>query len=208
MSWLRRLRGDDAPEAESEHQGRAEPTPAPVARTAPGIKALFDGLSEDGSHTILDLGPAGESNLAYYSRFAQRIRFAGVLEAAPEPSWNAVLDAIPRYADHPYDVVLGWDLLDRMPKEERPRAVERLAELTVSGARLYMLVDMSGEPMVHSLRFTLVDDARVSQEPSGPRRPAWPALLPAQVERVLEPFRVEHAFTLRQGMREYMAVRR
>jgi hypothetical protein len=33
-------------------------------------------------------------------------------------------------------------------------------------------------------------------------------LLPAQVEKLLEPFDVVRAFTLRTGMREYMAVKR
>jgi hypothetical protein len=44
-------------------------------------------------------------------------------------------------------------------------------------------------------------------EATGPARSTPPRLLPAQVERVLAPFKVVRAFTLKGGLREYVAVR-
>jgi hypothetical protein len=38
--------------------------------------------------------------------------------------------------------------------------------------------------------------------------PARDPLLPAQVERLLAPFEVAHAFTLKSRLREYVVVRR
>jgi hypothetical protein len=48
---------------------------------------------------------------------------------------------------------------------------------------------------------------RVVQQPLGDPVPAGPELLPAEVERLVRPFQVIHAFTLRPAYREYVAVR-
>jgi hypothetical protein len=48
---------------------------------------------------------------------------------------------------------------------------------------------------------------RVSVQVVGPPEAAQPALLPAPVERLLRPFTIMHAFTLRSGLREYVAVK-
>jgi hypothetical protein len=105
-------------------------------------------------------------------------------------------------------VVLAWNLLDRIWPEERRSLVERLAELTAPRARLYAVVDASGAPTSQLHRFTLLDVERLQEEAVGPAVRAHAPLLPAQVEKLLEPFDVVRAFTLRTGMREYMAVKR
>ncbi|HSR43263.1 MAG TPA: hypothetical protein VLL48_13840 [Longimicrobiales bacterium] len=203
MSWLRRLGRAPPPEPEEEEGG-----PRPVERAAPGISALFEGVRADRSHTVLDFGPASEGSLELYSRYAQRIRFADLLTAPPGgSSWTEALDAVPRYPGHPYDLVLAWNLLDRMAPEQRPAVVERLADLTGPGARLYMVMDSSGGATTQPLRFTLQGTRRVSQEPAGPPHPAWRRPLPAEVERLVAPFRVVQAYVLRLGMREYVAVK-
>lgn len=179
-----------------------------MLRGAPGVTALFEGLERDGSHTVLDFGPAAESSLRYYGRFARRVRFAGLLAAPPAAgSWDDALKSIPRDPEHPYDVIVAWNLLDRMEREQRPIVVQRLVELTAPGARIYLLVDMSEARVVRPFRFTILDDGRVSQEPAGPPQSAWPTILPADVEQLLVPFEVEHSFVLRMGMREYVAAR-
>ena len=182
--------------------------PPEVERSAPGIAALFSDLREDGTHAVLDLGAATETNFELYSRFARRICFADLLGAPlrGEP-WTEALRSLPDSSDRPYDLVLVWNLLDQIPPDARPTLVKRLAQLTNSGARLYVLVDASGEPTTQPLRFTIRGPDRVGQQVVGDPRPAGPELLPAELERLLRPFEVSHAFTLRLGYREYVAVR-
>jgi hypothetical protein len=199
VDWLRRIRRTPAPE---------ETVQAPIERAAPGIAALFAELSEDGSHAVLDFGAAAETSLRLYSRFARRIRFADLLTDPPHgEAWAAALRALPPHPDQPYDLVLAWNLLDRLAPEERPPLVERLTQLTAPGARLYVVVDASGEPNTQPVRFTLLDVDRVCQQAVGPPHPPQPQLLPAEVERLLAPFQVMHGFTLKLGLREYVAVR-
>ena len=106
-----------------------------------------------------------------------------------------------------HDVLMLWDVLDRLAPELRLDLIRRLDEITAPGARLYTVVDASGDPTTRPLRYTLLGTDRVGEEELGPPERAWPSLLPAQVERLLAPFDVVRAFTLRTGKREYVAVK-
>jgi len=80
VRWLRRTRHDEPSEVGAE--GPEDATGPPVVeRAAPGMAAFFAELEEDGSHAVLDLGPAAEANFRLYGRFARRIRFADLLNA-------------------------------------------------------------------------------------------------------------------------------
>jgi hypothetical protein len=178
----------------------------PLARASPGLAAIFAGLGEDGSHGVLDLGPAVDANLRIYRRYARWVRFGSLLRDPPRgEAWARALCSIPPLPDRLYDVVMVWNLLDRLPPEDRPSLIARLSELTGPGARLFLLVDASGQTNTQPLRFTLQAVDHVVQEAVGPPEPAHPPLLPAAVERLLAPFQIAHAFTLRGGLREYVA---
>ena len=85
--------------------------------------------------------------------------------------------------------------------------MQRLIEITSSEAKLHVLVDSSDRPEVDPLRFALLEKDRLRYEPTGPAKPAKKRLLPAEVEQLLQPFRVMRAFTLKGGFREYVATR-
>lgn len=205
MSWLRRMGRDPSPPGPPPE----EPVQEHVERASPGIAALLDGLSEDRSHAVLDLGPAADSSLRVYSRFARRIRFADLFDAAQSHDlWVDALNALPEQPERPYDLVFIWNLLDHVSPEERPRLVARLAALTAEDARLYVVVEGSGDGPSSPLRFSLVDVDRMRYEPGTAAPPPWPPLLPAEVDRLLAPFQVVRAFTSKVGLREYVAMRR
>lgn len=209
MDWLRRIGGAASsapPEADQASQEAVE-------GAAPGIAALFDGVREDGTHTVLDLGPATDSKLRVYGRFARRMRFVDLLATTasgpggvPDTGWAGTLGALDQQPDPPYDLLFAWDMLDRLPPEERPRLVERLAAVSALNARLHVVVEASERPTARPLRFTLLDVDRVRYEAVGPARPSRPRIHSAEVERVLAPFHVIRAFTLKVGLREYVAV--
>lgn len=207
MAWLSRLRRpSQANTPVAEEPG--EPSRPSVERGAPGIAALFSDLREDGTHAVLDMGASAETKLRLYSRYARRIRFADLLSDPPRGSaWPGALEALQPHPQQLFDLVLAWNLLDRLPPAERPPLIRRLDQLTTADARIYLLVDASGEPTAPPLRFSLLELDRVSQEPVGPPTPCHAQLLPAEVERLLAPFEVVRAFTLRLGLREYVAMK-
>lgn len=204
VDWLRRRRrSSDA----SEERETVSAPPA-VEQRAPGVAEVLEGAGPGRTHSVLDLGAATDSSLQVYSRFARRIRFADLFADTTTREGRArALRALPAQPDEPYDLVFAWDILDRLFPEERPRLVQRLAEITAPGARLHVVIDASESSGVRPHRFALLDTGRVQCESVGPARPARRPLLPAEVERLLDPFQVVRAFTLKGGFREYVAVR-
>lgn len=207
MSWLSRSR--PTPETDRQPGAGGGEHPAAEERAAPGIAALFDGLKPDGSHAVLDLGPGTGGHLRLYRPFARQVGFADLVPEPPRgPGWAAALKALPPRPGRPYDIVLLWNVFDRLAPAERSVLMDRVVELTGPGARLYTVVESSETASSRPMGFTLLDLERISQEPLGPPEPARERVLPAEVERLLSPFEVMRAFTLRLGWREYVAVRR
>ncbi len=175
-----------------------------VERPSPGIAALLEGVSEDRTHSLLDLGRPASPTLEVYGRFARWMRFSGIL-GAPTCDLSELERLRPGH-EPPYDLVFAWDVLDRVPPDRRRRLMQGLAELSAPGARLYVLVNASERAETRPMRFSLVDVGRMRYEPSGPPGPAAQRLQPGEVESVLMPFRVTRGFTLRPSFREYVAV--
>lgn len=203
MGWMRRDGRSRRPSDGDPDQPFAEP----VERSSPGVSALLEGIEADGSHAVLDLGPASESSLEVYGRFAGRIRFADLLDARSRAGLSSALGEIPAQPERPYDLIFAWDTLDRLYPPERPRLMERLARVGASDARLHAVFRSSDDATTPPLRFMLLDVDRVRCEPSGPARSPGPRLLPTEVEELLTPFSVVRGFTLRGQLREYVAVR-
>ena len=203
MIWRERVRR--APEPPP-----TEPAvPATTERASPGLAALFDSLGKGGDHSVLDLGPARGRHLQVLGRVAHQVRFAGLVpRSCVGEAWAAALRALPPNASFPYDVVLAWDLLNPLGPQERATAVAHLAQITGPRARLHVLVDGTGAPHTQPLAFTLLEPGRIAEQVTGPLETVSHPLLPAKVERALEPFEVVRASVLRTGVREYVAMKR
>ena len=207
MDWLRRT-GHPSP---TEAHAAAVAQPEPIEGAAPGVAALLNGICEDRSHAVLDLGPAGDHSLRLYSRFARWIRFADLLGEPwrqAEGSAAGPLKTMLPQLERRYDLVFAWDILDRLFPDDRPHLMEWLADGTAPDARLHALMRASEHAIMSPLRFTLLDIDRIRYESTGTARLPPSRLLPADVAKVLMPFQVVHAFTLKTGFREYVAVRR
>lgn len=208
MSWLDRLRRQPPPHPSTGDEAEEAPE-TPVERRSPGLEALFRTLRDDGSHVILDFGPATSEHLRFLGRYGRQIRFAGLLPRPPRGDawWDAVRD-LPPNPDRPYDVVFAWNIFDRIDPGARPALIAKLDELTATGAWLFTFVEGSGEPTIRPTRATLLARDRISEIPVGDPEPAYPPLLPAPIERLLGPFKVTAAYTLRSGQREYLAAKK
>ena len=205
MSWLRRTERIQPSAAPAP----ADPVPGRVERVTPGLAAFFDGVAEDRSHAVLDLGAASESSLRVYGRFARWVRFADLLSAtSSETEWAAALAGVPPHPERPYDLVFAWNVLDRVDPTERPHLIARLAEVTAPDARLYVVVESGGDTPRSPLRFSLLDADRLCYEPIGRPVLSRAPILPAELERLIAPFKVARGFTSQTGIREYVAVRR
>lgn len=203
MSWLRR----DGPSRRSGDDRSKEAPGEAVERSAPGVDALLDDLCRDGSHAVLDLGPAVAENFRLYGQFADRIRFVDLLSVRSRRGVRTALKGIPPRPERPHDLVFAWDALDRLDSPERPLVMERIVETTAPGARLHAVFRSSDQVRPPPLRFVLLESGRVRCEPVDRPGGPGPHLLPTEVEELLHPFEVIRGFTLRGQLREYVAVR-
>lgn len=209
MSWLSRIGDLLSPAGEGAEDG-ADTTRGPVERAAPGVAALFEEVSEDTSHAVLDLGPAVGSSLQVYRPFARRVRFADLLAVRSEKGMSEALDALSAPPGQAFDLIFTWSTLDRLRPRARTRLVQRLVEVSAPNARLHAVIDASDRRRAERsapLQFSIQGTDRMRCEPLGPAPPGGPPLLPADVEDLLAPFRVVRGFTLKAGLREYVAVR-
>lgn len=209
MDWLRRIRDLLSPSEEPPEE--PEPERGPVERSAPGIRAMFERLSDDQDCAVLDLGSAAGEGLQILRRFAARVRFADFLAVRAEEGFPAALEALPSRPEHPFDLIFTWNALDRLRPRERKLLMERLAAISAPDARLHTIVGTADTPYSDTgeipHRFGLLDVDRIRYELSGRSEPYREELLPADVEEVLAPFTVSRGYTLKSGLREYVAVR-
>ena len=129
MSWLERLR--QRPSSHSTAEEHVGATQAPVEWISPGLSALFEALSGDRGYSILDLADhAGNSHLEVLGQFSRQIRFAGLTPSPPHG--DAFASALLELPPGPcaYDVVLAWDVMDRLGPHERERLMDCLVEVT------------------------------------------------------------------------------
>jgi hypothetical protein len=208
MAWWKR-RGPRSPDSDSEEKTKDKgPDERPDQRA--GAQGALPGLGtllrdeEGGNHSILDLGPALPANFRIYTRFARRIRFLDLPKTLSDGGGGG-LPEVPPHPTHPYDMILGWDLLDRLPPEARPDLLRRIIQVSASEASLHVLLRASGERSSPPLRFRLLSTDRVVREPTGAPVPTRSPILPAELERLIDPFQVTRAFTLKGGLREYVA---
>lgn len=203
MGWLSRIRGSRE-EARASTDDAAEP-PTSLVRASPGLGVLFDGMRREGGHSILDLGEGSNKQMEVLAPYARIIRFVGLVPGGDGASERRMDPAtLPVHPEYPYDIVLGWGALDALIPPEREVLMERLTEITAPGARMYAWVSSGEADEVRHVRSTILDKGRVEEEFVGPVRTAGAPLLPAQLERLLAPWVVSHAFSLRVGKREYV----
>lgn len=205
MGWLTRIRGEAEGETRAVEDAEGAGAPSVVERASPGLSALFGLMKADGRHSILDLGEGNNRQMEALAPYARLIRFIGLVPGTGDAAQAADPSVLPEHPQYPYDVVLAWGVLDRLGPETRQALMRRLTAITAPEARMYATVSGPEVAMVQPVRSTLLGVGRVEEEPVGEPRPTGPQLLPAQVEKLLFPWKVSQAFSLRVGMREYVA---
>lgn len=207
--WLDRL-GRKISSESSSVSGEEEPDELDRSRitgSTPGVAALLETVEADGSHSVLDLGPAMASSFRLYRRYASRIRFADLFGEWSTGGWKGSLAAIPVQEDYPYDLILGWDVLDRLPSEGRRELIDTLADLSAPGGGFHTVIHASRSQTIRPLQFGLLDVDRMFYEPASSSQLSRTPILAAELARLVEPFQVTRAFTLKGELREYVAVR-
>lgn len=191
--------GDRAPPGELQ--------PVPVSHAAPGLDLVLAALPADRSWRILDLGPAVPDNVALLGPRAARLQIVDLLRGRARGAESEALASLASEESRSFDLVLAWDVLDYRSAEQASRLVVILGELCRPGALLHALITAVETMPAAPCRYRILADGKVRREVRAEGDMGAPNLTPADVEKLLEGFRVEHAFVLSHGVREYVARR-
>jgi hypothetical protein len=152
----------------------------------------------------------------FLSRFSCRLQIADLPEALASEKLRPLLTADPAaafrrvlpVARQPFDVVLAWDVLNYLTREQLGCLGAHLGSLCRPGALVLAFVSTTKEMSSVPLVFKIVDDQTLLlRQQTIAVRPS-PRFLPAEVGRLFSGFAVVQSVVMRHGVQEYLFVRR
>jgi len=185
-----------------------EVPPGSEIHRSPGLEAVMEGLSHGGAIRILDLGPAISENVEFFAGRAARIQIVDALRGSfGTGAATVVVRELAQASNGGFHLVLLWDCLNYLSPEERKALVESIVPLCRPDARCLAMVITSATMTVSPTRFRIVDESHLTYERSTTEMMGAPQMTPAAVRELLVGFSIEHAFVLRNGVREFVAIR-
>ena len=214
MLWRRRR--DSPPTAEPRREFADPLEPQPPLYRSPTLQALVSRLSSEGAYHILDLGVASGANVKFFSRFSCRLQIADLPEVLTSEKLRPLLTADPaaafrrilQGARQSFDVVLAWDVLNYLTREQFRCLATHVGSLCRPGALMLAFVSTTKEMPSVPMVFKIVDDQTLLlRQQTTAVRPS-PRFPPAEVGRLMSGFAVVQSVVMRHGVQEYLFVRR
>ena len=187
---------------------------SPAVYKSLGLNALLDRVQGDRSYSILDLGPAFEANVRFWSQFSCRLHIHDFYRsyrewkaaAVPgEESEEAAFSALLPFSDETvFDIILTWDLFNYFDLRELEALVQRLSRWCRPGTWLFALISSLPNISVSPMMFRILNREQMIYEiPTQDTRPC-PRHQPRDIARLMARFTVSSSFLSRRGIREYV----
>lgn len=179
-----------------------------------GLKHALRRFHSTGGSRILDLGPASGRNVQFLSRFASKLHIADLYQTLVGSQERRRLDRA-RFVrilsrdvhspdKQPVDLILAWDLLNYLDREQLSLLGQQLAGLCCRDTVILSLISTHKLIPKHPTRFLIIDAETLWYDnDSKIDRPA-PLYKEPDLDRLWESFAVETSFLLRNGMQEYV----
>jgi len=187
---------------------------SPAVHKSLGLNALLKPVRGDRSYSILDLGPALEANVRFWSQFScwlhihdfyRSYREWKAAVVPEEGSEEAAFSALLPFSDETvFDIILAWDIFNYFDLRELESLVQRLSRWCHRGTRLFALISSLPTISVSPTMFRILNREQMIYEiPTHDTRPC-PRHQPRDIARLMERFTVSSSFLLRHGIREYV----
>jgi succinate dehydrogenase flavin-adding protein (antitoxin of CptAB toxin-antitoxin module) len=181
-----------------------------------GLHALLDRVRDDRNYSILDLGPALEANVRFWSQFSCSLNIrdfyrsfreqqAAVVpeEESEETTFSALLD----FSDEEvFDIILAWDLFNYFNLRELEALVQRLSWWCRRGTRLFALISSLPKISVSPMVFRILNCEQMIYEIPTQAKRLCPRHLPRDIAKSMGRFKVSRSFLSRRGIQEYVFV--
>jgi len=209
MKWLRRSPGpSDREEGTGGCQAETQPSLA--------LSTLFRQLRKDRTYHILELGPAVGHNIDFFSRYSCRIRVEDLYRTLSSFDYVSGSDSVDFEAAFQYllpyegktrfDILLAWDLLNYLERDEFLHLMRHLARFCHTGTVLFALVATSKHMPDRPAVYRILDENSIEcRNTSTVLRPC-PRYHDVDLRQLMPSFRVYNSYLLRNGMKEYLFV--
>jgi hypothetical protein len=187
---------------------------SPAVCKSLGLNVLLDGMRDDESYSILDLGSALEENVRFWSQFSCKLHIQDLYhsyrdrKAAVGPAEEleeAAISALLPFGDETvFDIILVWDLFNYFSMRELEVIVQRLSRWCRPGTKLFMMIsDLPNIPVSPTMFRILNREQMIHEMPTKETRPC-PRHQPRDIARLMTRFTVSCSFLLRRGIQEYV----
>ena len=187
---------------------------SPTVCKSLGLNALLGTLQYDRTYSILDLGPALEDNVRFWSQFSCRLhiqdfyRSCREWKAAAKPREEceeAAFSVLLPFSDETvFDIILVWDLFNYFDLRELALLVQRLIRWCRPGTKLFALISILPDIPMSPTMFRILNREQIIHEiPTQETRPS-PRHQPRDIVRLMTRFTVSSSFLLRHGIQEYV----
>lgn len=179
-----------------------------------GLNALLDTMLNDQTYSILDLGPALEENVRFWSQFSCRLyiqdfyrsyRDRKAAVAPEEESMETALSVLLPFGDETiFDIILAWDLFNYFDRRELEMIVQRLSRWCRPGTKLFMLISILPNISALPTPFRILNHKQMIHEIA--TQETRPSLRhqPRDIAKLMARFKVSYSFLLRHGIQEYV----
>lgn len=171
-----------------------------------------------GGTKVLDLGPALGRNVKFLSPFISKLYIADLYEtlkstAGRNPLGRSKLERIlkqdlPPASEAPIDLILAWDLINYLDREQLTTLGQYLAGLCRRDSLVVALISTLKEIPELPTRFLILDPETLLYENDSRRQRLAPGYKEPDIERLMPAFEVETTFLLRHGVQEYVLTTR
>jgi hypothetical protein len=179
-----------------------------------GLSALLDAMEDDRTYSILDLGPALEENVRFWSQFSCTLHIHDFYRsyrdwkatAKPDEECDeaAFSRMLPFSDETVFDIILVWDLLNYFDLQELAVLIQKLSRWCRPGTWLFALIsilpDIPSSPMIFRI---LNREQMIHEIPTQETRPSL-RHQPRDIVKLMEQFTVSCSFLLRHGIQEYV----
>jgi len=179
-----------------------------------GLNHLLDTVGGNQSLSILDLGPALEDNVRFWSQFSCRLyiqdfyRSYRKRKASVVPEENSVETAfgalLPFSDEAAFDIILVWDLFNYFELRELEVLVQRLGRWCRPKTRLLVLISSLPDIPLTPTVYRIIDREKISHEIPTQETKSCPRHQPRDIARLMARFTVSCSFLLRHGVQEYV----
>lgn len=167
-----------------------------------------------GGSRVLDLGPALGRNVQFLSPFISKLFVADLQSTLSRQGSQSSLDRaklnkilttdLPAADEGPIDLVLVWDLLNYLDREQVTTLGQHLARLCRRDTLLFVM--LSTLPAVPELpgRYLMLDPETLRCQNESKRERRSSGYKEPDLEKLMPAFEVETSYLLRSGIQEYV----